>query len=64
MKNKKAQFGSIKWAGSSVSALVVIAGLIIAVFTDQKSTGYFFIGAGLVGALLITLIITLGRHVR
>ena len=47
---------SIKWLGSSVSGLVVIAG-IIAMVMGNTGTGIFLIMSGLVGAILITAII-------
>lgn len=47
---------SIKWIGSSVSGLVVIAG-IIAMLIGETSLGATFVVLGLVGAIVMTLII-------
>jgi len=48
----------IKWLGSSVSGLVVIAG-IVALLIGQTVLGTVFVLSGLFGAILMTLII---RH--
>ena len=50
----------IKWTGSSVSGLVVIAG-IIALILNQFGTGLFLIVLGLFGAILMTKIINTCR---
>ncbi|MBS3072344.1 hypothetical protein J4477_00745 [Candidatus Pacearchaeota archaeon] len=55
LKNKKG-FISIKWLGSSVSGLVVIAG-IVALLLGQTSTGILFVILGLIGAILMTAVI-------
>ena len=51
--NKLGQFSSIRWAGSSVSALVVIAGLIVYVMGD-KTTGTWLIILGLIAAFAMS----------
>jgi|APSaa5957512622_1039677.scaffolds.fasta_scaffold298413_2 hypothetical protein len=52
---------SIKWAGSSVSGLVVIAG-IIALTMGNASLAQFLIVLGLIGAIFMTLIINVARR--
>lgn len=47
---------SIRWLGSSVSGLVVIAG-IVAMIIGHIALGAAFVIAGLVGAILMTAII-------
>ena len=47
---------SIKWLGSSVSGLVVIAG-IVAMLLGNESQGTMFVILGLVGAIVMTMII-------
>jgi len=51
--NKKGQFSSILWRGSSVSALVAIVGLIIYLVGD-KSTGILLIILGLAATVIMS----------
>ncbi len=51
--NKKGQFSSISWKGSSVSGLVAIVGLII-YLTGDRGTGVTLIVLGLGAALIMS----------
>lgn len=51
--NKFGQFSSIRWAGGSVSGLVVIVGLIIYLAAD-KSFGTLLILLGLAAAVFMS----------
>ena len=58
----------IKWGGSSVSGLVVIAGIISIILSQifNNSTlllfGFIFVLLGLIGAIIMTVIINQSRR--